>query len=1657
MTVILAEPDAGGVCCNYVSQTTTSINSYPYGAILLELNGDGRTDVLGWTATSTMSGYTASAVPALPSGVQSITGGQPRAIDLDGDGLDEIVDITDANSGQIYVWRNVNGVLQSPVATAAIGSTFISLQQLRNVDIDGDGRQDLIVRQVGGGYRVWRSEATPSDPGGVPPLTDLGQSGTGTLMTPDINGDGLADIIILGNPQLYGGTETLEVYLSKGRHGTGAGESIFFGGTTMALSTEYDAQARVIDYNADGFDDLMLPLPTSSNSGTAPCAPHASTAWCVLLSTGSGYSLSNDLNIGGPVPGRNFNNNPPAAQAVIVDVNADGYRDLLMTTVGTPGQWLVRSHAGPRANLLTGIADGLGNDVGVTHQQLSEIAYSGTATAPTTRMVRSAAQSIVKSYTMEDGAGTPYTTNYTYTNARRDMTGRGFLGFEKVKVTDTRSNNPDQETTFVQVFPWIGRTALQTQYRPGTATLVSQFDPAWLKISTTHGTDPAQTHVVFTDYEDTKEYETEASSGALGLIVRSTRRDTTLFNTTHGTPQNESIAVTGVRPSTTSSTTTIVRAFDDGIASTGVYCLGRVTQETTIIGNEFGTTTRQAAASWHPSTCANETETVGADGPLAERLVSTHVTDSFGRLESTTLDDGNGSLAGSNQQRRVTFTYGLEEDARPATETALVYGESGHTTTRTWNVAFGLQLTETDAREQTTTWDFDDFGRLQSAVRPEGVTDTVTYTACGSPACIGQGGKYRVTTSSTDGVWSETQHDQLGQTIGQLSMLPNDTISYQRTTWNDLGQVTATSVPTVGGVGTYEVTQTYDLIGRPKVETRPTETGTAQTTIVYSGLGVTTTDGNGNPTYRESHGGGYLLKVTDALGKTYWYEHNGFGELTRIQDPGGHVTTLTFDQRGFQRTVDDPNSTLPWVTEYNVFGEVWRTRTPKTASPNWTMTMSYDQLGRRTQRIEAEGTTTWEYFADNTATEKRHGLLKKVTGPLEVQPTGFQEEYFYNALAQTRQVRTSMDAVTHDTDMTYYQGRLATMLYPKAMNNIRYQFNWQYTRGYATSVAFQSGLGPIPIWTLNEADALGREKNIELGMGSTAVDKTYGYHPGSQRLTSIQTNQSTTSLQNYAYQWDNVGNLTERRRLGTGGVEEDFAYDTLNRLTATSLNNQTTAAISYQDSLGNTGNIQTKSDYGTYTYGQWGAGPNAVTSVTAPESMTYHYNANGSLDCRGWNPSAGNCPSGDVADEMQWTSYNLPTRLERGIHSTTVEYGPDRQRIKQVAMRTYQPYQSVTWNVGPHFEKRHTQVDNRTTHRLFVAVNGRVVYLLVTDETPGQGHQGSTFNAYSYYVHHDHQGSWDLLSREGYSATEQIPYSFDAFGYRRDSDWTVDENQSEYAVERTTQRGYTGHEHLDSVRLIHMNGRVQDPLLGRMISLDPLLGDISNPATLNRYAYVLNNPLSYTDPTGFAEVCVGVIDLPQECTEVGGDDAGSTEQPGENSSPMTEEIVVTAESPYFVVIYDIAVGAMGGAGNWAFENSPVMWLFGDEAPVKPFDTPNSGAGETAAVLTQGVLTIGSLGRANAAKSLGANPFKGRTPQQIDKLLRDRGFIPKGPDPASGRGSYINPETGRKYYLDPGGTYRKGTELPHVDVHRMRDGVNLESEKRKLPLGDDLYE
>jgi RHS repeat-associated protein len=120
----------------------------------------------------------------------------------------------------------------------------------------------------------------------------------------------------------------------------------------------------------------------------------------------------------------------------------------------------------------------------------------------------------------------------------------------------------------------------------------------------------------------------------------------------------------------------------------------------------------------------------------------------------------------------------------------------------------------------------------------------------------------------------------------------------------------------------------------------------------------------------------------------------------------------------------------------------------------------------------------------------------------------------------------------------------------------------------------------------------------------------------------------------------------------------------------------------------------------------------------------------------------------------------------------------------------------------------------------------------------------------TYYVTRDHLGSSSAVTNSAGGVL--VNSSFDAFGKRRGSNWSGSPSGGDWtAIAATTRRGYTDHTMLDNVGLIHMNGRVQDPVLGRFASADPFITEPGFTQNFNRYSYVYNNSLTYSDPSGF--------------------------------------------------------------------------------------------------------------------------------------------------------------------------------------------------------------
>ncbi|MGA8515526.1 MAG: RHS repeat-associated core domain-containing protein, partial [Burkholderiaceae bacterium] len=169
---------------------------------------------------------------------------------------------------------------------------------------------------------------------------------------------------------------------------------------------------------------------------------------------------------------------------------------------------------------------------------------------------------------------------------------------------------------------------------------------------------------------------------------------------------------------------------------------------------------------------------------------------------------------------------------------------------------------------------------------------------------------------------------------------------------------------------------------------------------------------------------------------------------------------------------------------------------------------------------------------------------------------------------------------------------------------------------------------------------------------------------------------------------------------------------------------------------------------------------------------------------------------------------------------------------------------------GLSYEKE-VKANGITEHKHYLSAGGMVFALQVTrtgNLAVGNAAIGANQAASLRYFHHDQLGSIAAISNEAGAEIERLAY--DPWGKRRSVNGLSDVTDS--LVGLTTDRGFTMHEHLDEMGVVHMNGRIYDPLIGRFMSADPIIQAPGMLQSHNRYAYVMNNPLNLTDPSGFS-------------------------------------------------------------------------------------------------------------------------------------------------------------------------------------------------------------
>ena len=778
-----------------------------------------------------------------------------------------------------------------------------------------------------------------------------------------------------------------------------------------------------------------------------------------------------------------------------------------------------------------------------------------------------------------------------------------------------------------------------------------------------------------------------------------------------------------------------------------------------------------------------------------------------------------------------------------------------HATTRAFDARFGVVATETDPNGIVAQAQYDGLGRLKLEIARDGTRTSYDYAFCqgilgGIQECPAQA-RYVVTTTplATDGVtaigtWVKVYHDALDREVRQESQGFDGRKVRIDTEYDALGRIARQSEPYFSGERIYWTAATYDLLDRPQVTTAPNG---GRTTAAYTGLTTTVTNAKGQSQVVIRNSQGQTVSSRDALGSLLRFEYDPFGNLIQTIDPAGNRIRAGFDIRGRRITLNDPDLGLRRYS-YDVLGQLVSTLDAK----NQTATYTYDLLGRLLRRTETGLTSTWTY---DTAAK---GIGRPATA---ASSTGVSRSFSYDSLGRpSGMAETRPGGLSVVTSTSYdLHGRASGEVLPGGQ-----PVTYVYTAlGYLQEV--RNGVTGGLIWRAEAMDAAG---NVTQELYGNNIVTMRTIDPAQGVVTGIRSRKSTfmptsDDIQNLGYAYDVLANLTNRTDQ-VQGTQEAFGYDALNRLTASQVSGFNAQTVSY-DLLGN---IASKSDVGTYAYGPAGGerphavlriaglslntggtgGTGGTTTTNVVEALlttvgnllrvltgTYKPPAPAAtVDVEAFSYDAnGNLLSGG-GRVLTWTSFDMPATIARGAVTSSFSYGPGHERIAQVkAGQTIHYFASS--------ELVEDAAAGTATWLNYIAVDGRLVAQLSRAGTAPAN------TAAARYFHTDHLGSIDMVTDEFGGVVERL--DFDAWGRRRQGTGAPDTASG--TITSTVRRGYTGHEQLDAVGLVHMNGRVYDPLVARFLSADPIVQAPLYLQGYNRYSYALNNPLSYTDPSGF--------------------------------------------------------------------------------------------------------------------------------------------------------------------------------------------------------------
>jgi RHS repeat-associated protein len=1457
-----------------------------------DFNGDGLTDQICIMLPGNVPVQTAAqvnvsfATPATDTSPAMLTQGSWSTLsscltgpvlegDFDGDGKTDLICVDHGGSSEVYLSKG-DGTFRVAQAVSALTNCVGTIAV---GDFDGDGREDLICEGANQTVALSNNQwATGNGGFYAEDASALSQCASIIPDTGDFNGDGKLDLICSPSKG------TFYVALSKGdgNFAMNAQSFAFCGGASEGPNFG--------DFNGDGKTDMECDLPGtqggdnhvvafSNGDGTFTKAvqwPDPDSSWCietvqlgdfngdgrtdlacipsngnvhVALSDGTGQFVTQGEALSAWCPA-------DANSLSIADIDGDGSSDLVCLKSASSKNVIAFAKGAP--DTVTQFTAGLGTFSKVEYTPITTggLLYQHRARAEVPSGPIYVVWNTHKDTGVKDtgGAEIAYTQYYSYEGAQSNLAGRGFQGFASISYHDLCLNAPAGSTHMVvttnynQDWPLTGTVKSQTKknYPDGTCVGLGTGTTVNTVVNTYTST-PTRGGAQFVHLDENKQWNWDLN-GSPGAVIT-----TDYTYDTYGNATETSINSNEGYSSDTCNT------YTNDITD---WVLGELTQTQTT-GNAAGagnncTNTPVRTTKYFYAVTPGLISAMTVEPDSATDYVRTDYTrDRYGNPLSISVVAVD-PVTGNNMAPRTT-TYTYDGYGRFPTE---VSNPLLQATTLEYDPSFGGLDSSTDPNNVKTTWTYDTLGRKQTEQVTNKQQQSLPITTWHYPASCSAACSIGVTRPGAPATY--TYFDRLERPVystagsfdGGAANGSGSTVYQNQTTYDPLGRVSSVARPYLDNdTQIATVTYSYDDLGRVTEQNNPDggkiQHSYSDGTSYYTAMKTTVSGADiaSRSSWTVTNSLGQTLSVTDAYNNKTSYAYDAFGNLTNVTDPAGNEVNRTYSIRGHLLSSNDADSgTTSFVS--NGLGEL-RIRTDNRQD---TVTMLYDKLGRMTQQrfTSHDGTAQnwlhkWSYDVADGSTSCSDSFS---CGQL-VQATtegAYERDENYDAFG--RNFRTTIvpgNGIAARTTTTHFDGfgRVSSTTYPS-----QFVASYVYNDQNYLSAVTNGDDGPS-IWKATARDASFNVTHETFGSNKAVTTRTFNWKSG--RLTDTETDLPATGtrVQHYIYSWDVAGNLATRQDYGYGF--ETFSYDKLDRLTKVDFSGGFDNPDGTNDIVNKTyaydaiGNITCKSELSpcsaaspNYTYGS--LKPHAVTGITGTANdgsgptgvvtdPTYTYDVNGRM--KSGADANGNGRS------FTYAGFDAPVTVTNQAGTTTFQFDSENQRVIQSAPEGTTYYIRAQGVLTEYYLPKATDQDPTPSQswRSYVMVEGRMVDVV---QSPGSG-------APNLYLHSDHLGSITADSDDQGNWTH---YSFDAWGKRR----RTDGHQSN-SIAANNNHGYTGQEELADSALVHLNARVYDPEIGKFTAGDPLPGAPAGKGDWNRYAYVGNNPLNRTDPTGEITLC----------------------------------------------------------------------------------------------------------------------------------------------------------------------------------------------------------